>query len=220
MVLVHGAWHGGWCWSRVEPLLRAKGHTVYSPTLTGLCERAHLISPSVNLTTHIEDVVGEIRYKELTNIVLCGHSYGGMVITGVAERMADRICSIVFLDAFVPEDGQSVQDIAGIPAPGEISPPPVNLPGMVNDADAPWVVRQATPQPGATFTERLKVTGALARIPKRTYIRATGGRSPLFDAAYARLRQDAAWTTREIACRHDAMLDRPAELTKMLIAAA
>src|ERR1700728_4589280 len=110
-VLVHGAWHGGWCWRRVTDRLTVKGHRVYTPTLTGVADRSHLLSESVNLSTHVTDVVNLIRWEEMTDIVLCGHSYGGMVVTGVADKMSERIAALVYLDAFVPESGQSMQDL-------------------------------------------------------------------------------------------------------------
>ena len=109
-VLVHGAWHGGWCWKRVRPLLESRGHLVFTPTLTGLGERSHLLARETGLETHIADVVNVIRWEELSEVVLCGHSYGGMVISGVADRVPDRIRSLVYLDAFVPSDGQSLFD--------------------------------------------------------------------------------------------------------------
>ena len=109
-VLVHGAWHGGWCYKRVARLLRQAGHEVYTPTLTGLGERAHLINRAIDLDTHVQDIVGVICCEELSDVVLCGHSYGGMVITGVAEQIAAKIRSLVYLDAFVPENGKSLMD--------------------------------------------------------------------------------------------------------------
>ena len=109
-VLVHGAWHGGWCWRRVSDRLLTAGHRVFTPTLTGLADRAHLLTPEVNLMTHVQDVVGLIQSEELEDIVLCGHSYGGMVITGVAEALRSRIDAMVYLDAFVPEPQQSLVD--------------------------------------------------------------------------------------------------------------
>ena len=117
-VLVHGAAHGGWCWQRVSDHLTAKGRGVFAPTLTGLCERSHLLNETVNLTTHINDIVNEITWKDLERVVLVGHSYGGMVITGVAEQLESRIASIVFVDAFIPGDGQSVVDVINALVPG------------------------------------------------------------------------------------------------------
>ena len=112
-VLVHGAWHGGWCWVRVADRLQAQGHSVYRPTLTGLGERAHLMRADVNLSTHVADIVNAFKYEQLADVVLCGHSYGGFVISGVAEQCAPAIASIVFLDAFVPNDGESMLAITG-----------------------------------------------------------------------------------------------------------
>ncbi len=110
-VLVHGAWHGSWCWKRVRKELQTEGHDVFTPTLTGVAERSHLISPQVNLDTHVADVVNLIRWEELTDVVLCGHSYGGCVITGVADRIPERLRALVYLDAFILENGQSLHDV-------------------------------------------------------------------------------------------------------------
>ena len=110
-VLVHGAWHGGWCWIKVAEPLRTQGHRVFAPTLTGLGERAHLVSPDINLDTHIQDIVGVLESEELMDVILVGHSYAGMVITGVAERVTDRLSALVYVDAFVPENGQSMLSI-------------------------------------------------------------------------------------------------------------
>jgi pimeloyl-ACP methyl ester carboxylesterase len=110
-VLVHGAWHGGWCWRRVADRLTAAGHRVFTPTLTGLGERKHLMCASITLDTHVQDVCNLIRFEELSDICLVGHSYAGMVVSLVAEAMEDRISSFVFLDAFVPEDGETPLDL-------------------------------------------------------------------------------------------------------------
>ena len=110
-VLVHGAWHGAWCWRRVARLLTQSGHEVFAPTLTGVGERSHLLTPDVGLDTHVLDIVNEMKWQELNNVVLVGHSYGGMVISGAAEKMEKAIASIVMLDAFVPEDGQAIVDL-------------------------------------------------------------------------------------------------------------
>ena len=166
-VLVHGAWHGGWCYKRVARLLREAGHEVYTPTLTGLGERAHLMSRSIDLGTHIQDVVGVIRCEELSGVVLCGHSYGGMVIAGVAEQIAATIRSLVYLDAFVPESGKSVFDYlpaeqsAGMRADAEqngegykVTPIPAAA-FAVNAKDAAWVDAMCVKQPLATFEQKL-----------------------------------------------------------------
>ena len=218
-LLVHGAWHGGWCWDQVSARLTALGHVVIAPTLTGLCERSHLLSPTVNLTTHIDDVAGEIRFKDLSNIVLCGHSYGGMVITGVAERYADRIGSIVYLDAFLPRDGQSLDDITG-----HASQPGVNptrkASAFMDPKNAAWADARLTPQPVETFREKLKVTGAVERIPKRTFVQATIGEAPFFAATFERAKTTPGWKTLQVNSRHDVMVDHPDEMTRILLDAA
>ncbi len=112
-VLVHGGGHGGWCYQRVARILRASGHEVYAPTLTGLGERSHLLNSDVDLHRHIEDVVAVLHYEDLRDVILVGHSYGGMVITGVADRASDRIGRLVYLDAATPRNGQSLVDVAG-----------------------------------------------------------------------------------------------------------
>jgi pimeloyl-ACP methyl ester carboxylesterase len=229
-VLVHGAWHGGWCWRRVADRLRALEHVVYTPTLTGLGERSHLIAPTVGLTTHITDIVNVIAWEELDNIVLCGHSYGGMVVAGVAERAFEKIRSIVFLDAFLPRDGDATVDL--VPQPfqqamrdrlnaGETLLPPRSAESFaVNEADRAWIDRMCGPQPAAAIAEKIALTGAYERIPRKTYIRAVGYPNAAFDGAYARTREDASWRTDEVACGHDVMVDRPDWLADRLIAAA
>jgi pimeloyl-ACP methyl ester carboxylesterase len=178
-VLVHGAWHGSWCWKRVRKELQARGHDVFTPTLTGVADRSHLLSPAVNLETHILDIVNLIHWEELTDLVLCGHSYGGCVITGVADRMPERIRSLVYLDAFVPEDGDNqlqhlpemlaTRLLEGTKNVGEgwkVPPIPAAV-FNVNAADREWVDRQCTLHPLATMQQRLRLTGGLQKIKNR-----------------------------------------------------
>ena len=214
-VLVHGAWHGGWCWQRVCDRLTARGHRVFAPTLTGVGERSHLSSPTVDLSTQILDVVNEIRWKDLENVVLVGHSYGGMVITGVAEQVASRIASIVYLDAFVPADGQSIKDLGGKVDAGPFTTPIPAARFGVSEADRAWVDSKMTPQSTACFTEKLKVTGAYQRISKKTYIRAKN--FPGFAGTLERVGKDASWKTHVVDCGHDVMIDKPDELTGLLV---
>lgn len=221
-VLVHGAWHGGWCWERVARLLRKQGHEVYAPTLTGLCERSHLASAAINLNTHVTDVVNEIKWKELEDIVLVGHSYGGMIVTSVAEQLADRIASIMYLDAFLPLDGQSLYDIVGGAHPssgGIVDPLPAEF-FAVNEQDRPWVNRMTTPQSEATFNQRVTVTGAVEQIGRKTFVRALQGAIPPFAIIYDRLAQDPSWTCYEIDCGHDMMIDKPEATAEILNNAA
>jgi pimeloyl-ACP methyl ester carboxylesterase len=214
-VLVHGAWHGGWCWQRVCDRLTARGHRVFAPTLTGVCERSHLDSPSVDLSTQIRDVVNEIRWKDLENVVLVGHSYGGMVISGVAEQVAAKIASIVYLDAFVPADGQSIGDLGGKVDAGPFTAPIPAARFAVNEADRAWVDSKMTPQSTACFTEKIKLTGAYQRIARKAYIRAKNFAG--FATTLEKVRNDPSWKTWVVDCGHDVMLDKPDELTSILM---
>lgn len=221
-VLVHGAWRGGWIWRRVADVLRARGHAVYAPTLSGLGERSHLSSERISLTTHVMDVVNELMWKDLSNIVLCGHSYGGMVITAALEHISERVSSVVYLDAFFPADGQSLYDLTGEsypPVPQMVAPIPAEV-FNVNVADRAWVNAKATPQCSACFTQHVSLTGARERVPQKTYLLAGSFSFPPFRAAYERLSQDPGWTTRIIQGGHDVMLDNPQGLAEMLIDAA
>ena len=230
-VLVHGAWCGGWCYARVADLLRERGHRVFTPTLTGQGERSHLLTGTVNLSTHITDVLSVLHYEGLSDVVLAGHSYGGVVVTGVADRIPERISSLVYLDAFIPEDGQSLFDI-NIPANvqryianagdfgGLAIPSPPAAFFNVNAADAPRVDALATPLPLGCFSERLKLTGKHREIGKRTYVHATErpGPSP-FKPFYERVKDDPAWTAHTLACGHHVMLDMPEKTAAILEAA-
>jgi pimeloyl-ACP methyl ester carboxylesterase len=228
-VLVHGAWHGGWCWRRVSDRLRAPGHTVFTPTLTGLGERSHLFSGNINLTTHVTDVVNVLEWESLSDVVLCGHSYGGMVITGVAEAVPDRIASLVYLDAFVPADGQSLfgfsqaesvqSRLAGALGGLGISPVPAAA-FAVNEKDRDLVDSKCTPQPIGTFSERVHLAGRAGSITRRMYIVARGWSPSPFARFAEQVKGDPAWDFRELACGHDTMLDMPEETAALLVAAA
>jgi pimeloyl-ACP methyl ester carboxylesterase len=225
-VLVHGAWHGSWCWKRVRKALQSQGHDVFAPTLTGVADRSHLISPHVDLETHIADVVNLLGWEELEDVVLCGHSYAGCVVTGVADRLPERIRALVYLDAFVPEDGQSLYDT--LPAPAREAQleaarnggdgwrvPPIPAEAFnVNAADRAWVNAQCTPQPLATFQQRLRLH---ANVPpeKVTYVLATGWENSPFPPFHA-LARKRGWRTISVACGHDVMLDLPNDLTRIL----
>ncbi|HUN59048.1 MAG TPA: alpha/beta hydrolase [Candidatus Binataceae bacterium] len=220
LVLVHGAWHGGWCWRRVADRLTSAGHRVFTPTLTGLADRSHLASERVNLSTHVTDIVNLIRWEGLSDIVLCGHSYGGMVITGVADRAPGQIASLVYLDAYVPENGQSLVDIRPLDLPTALALPPFPADYFnVNEKDRAWVDRQCTAHPIACATERLGLTGAYRGVRRRIFIRAINYPSPHFEAAYQRAKANPAWVTHEVACGHEVMLDMPELLAELLEAA-
>lgn len=214
-VIVHGAWAGAWGWDRVAERLRGKGHRVHVPTLSGLGERSHLALLPITLTTHIEDIVNEMVWHELTDVVLVAHSYGGFVATGVIERAADRIAAIVYLDAFIPEDGQSFEDIMGEKLTGPVTAvPEIGDNEYPTKAERDRIAALATPQPTGTFTERLKVTGAYLGVPRKTYILATGWDG--FGSVASPLRNDPAWTVHELPCGHDVPLLMPEELAGLL----
>jgi pimeloyl-ACP methyl ester carboxylesterase len=227
-VLVQGAWHGSWCWKRVRKALREQGHDVFTPSLSGVGERSHLLSRDVNLNTHIEDVVNLIRWEELSDVVLCGHSYGGAVISGVADRVPERLRALVYLDAFVLENGQSLHDT--LPAAqrdmqldltkkygdGWKVPP---IPGAVfnvNAADLAWVDSQCTMQPLATFQQPLTLTGTAGAALPTTFILASGWSDSPFPKFYERAKAKG-WKTLSIPCGHDVMLDQPEQLTAALL---
>ena len=225
-VLVHGTSSGGWCWRRVADLLQARGHKVYTPTLTGLADRSHLMSKDITLDTHILDVVNLIKWEGLTDVCLCGHSSGGVVISGAIERVLPSVSSIVFLDAFLPENGQRPSDwnspearaaVARALEKGEISRPPVPKDRYnINERDRDWAQAQATPQPIGVSLHPIKLTGARDRVAKKTYIRATGYPHPHFDRYYAQTRADPSWRTYEVPCGHIVMLDMPQRLAEIL----
>lgn len=216
-VLVHGAWAGGWAWMRVADRLVSRGHRVFAPTLSGLGERSHLAGSSISLTTHINDVVNEIRWKDLTDLVLVGHSYGGFVITGVVEKIAEHIRSIVYVDAFIPSDGQAFADLApewNLPPDALIPAQPAVEGDYRDDADRIWVNAKATPQPAGTFSERARISGAYHAIAKKAYVHATVWGPP--SNKVAELCADPDWRVHEIACGHDIPIEMPDELTDIL----
>jgi pimeloyl-ACP methyl ester carboxylesterase len=229
-MLVHGAWHGGWCWRRVADRLRREGHAVFTPTLTGLGERSHLLSTAIDLHTHIADVVNVIKWEDLNDVVLCGHSYGGFVISGVAEEMAALIRSMVFLDAFLPENGDTILKLTGSAVQdairaatqrGELGVPPRPAEAFgVNEADRQWVDSLCVPQPIGTFTSPIALGGARERIARKTYIRAKGYHNPSFDRAFAAVQSDPSWQCYQMPCGHDVMIDMPDRLSALLLQAA
>jgi pimeloyl-ACP methyl ester carboxylesterase len=226
-VLIHGAWHGGWCWKRVRQALQAQGHEVFTPTLTGVADRSHLLSRAVNLDTHIEDVVNLIRSEELSDVVLCGHSYGGCVISGVADRIPERIGALVYLDAFVLADGENLLQhvhesqrnllLEGAKNLGEgwkVPPIPAEV-FKVNAKDLEWVKRQCSMQPLACFEQPLKLGEGIHKIKNVTFILATGWDDSPFPPFYEPAKAKG-WRTLTMTCGHDVMLDSPAELTQVL----
>jgi pimeloyl-ACP methyl ester carboxylesterase len=228
-VLVHGAWHGGWCYGRVAQRLRSEGHEVYTPTLTGLGERSHLLDDKTDLNTHIQDVLNVIKWQDLDQIILCGHSYGGMIITGVADAVPERIANLVYLDAYVPKDGESIWDYMSgerqqvllrdaKPYNGHavIAPPPAHF--GVDPRNQAWVASKMTPQPMLTLTQPIRLSGGYGQTRKRVYVYATGPSS--MEGSYPELRDDPAWDVKITECGHDQMVDAPDQVAAILIHAA
>ena len=230
-VLIHGAWHGGWCWGPVAGNLRAQGHKVYAPSLSGLADRSHLLSTSITLDTHIADIVNLFQWEEIENAVLVGHSYGGWPISGAAERLVGKIASIVYVDAFVPENGQRGMDLSSAQfrkalqeaiANGEAGRPvpDANVFKIVEPSNVRWVQSKMTPQPTFVSTSPIALTGARDRIARNAYIRATGYPQPAFDGYLAAAKADRSWRTFELSAResgHDIMVDAPRRLAEILI---
>jgi len=221
-VLVHGAWRGSWCWKRVRRALQQQGHEVFTPTLTGVGERSHLLSEKVDLQTQTLDVLNLIQWEELNDFVLCGHSYGGMVVSGVADRIPERVRSLVFLDAFVPEHGERLTDFAPISddrlIDGWKSVPISAEAFSVNLVDRAWVDRQCTVQSVACFRQAVQLTGGITRIKHISYLYASGwaGHQSPFYPFYEKAKS-RGWKTSEIDCGHDVMLDRPDAVTTLLL---
>lgn len=225
-VLVHGAWHGGWCWRRVAPLVRAAGHEVFTPTLTGLGERSHLANANIDLHTHVQDVVHVLEFEDLSDVILVGHSYGGMVITGVSEQAAHRLQHLVYLDAFVPRHGQALLDLVSpqfreavqAQATGGLMPPfPVREYGVFAEDDVQWVEPKLAPHPLQTIATPVSLTNPAALALPKTYVYCNNPAMGFFEAFAERTRSEQGWRYRELATGHDAMVTMPRELTTLLL---
>ena len=236
-VLVHGAWHGGWCWKKVAPLLRQTGAQVHVPTLTGLGERSHLaglLDPSLlNLDLHIQDVVRLLEYDDLRQVTLVGHAYAGMVITGVAESCPERLGHLVYVNGVVPRDGEAMVDqLESVRGPqfvtwvrGQIEkdegffPAPATLQdvarrwGITDPSDQAWVLSLVTPHPVASFAQPIRVRRPEARSVPRSFI---GSSESGFDSV-AEMAQRAGWETFHIDTGHDPMITTPEELANILL---
>jgi pimeloyl-ACP methyl ester carboxylesterase len=214
IVLVHGAWAGAWSWKGAAKLLRQRGFDVYAPSMTGIAERSHVAPEHVSLASHVADIAGLMRYEELENVLLVGHSYGGMVITGAADREPDRVAGMIYLDAFVPESGQSLWDLVGPQGEaqhrkmaqdfdGGKSVPRPPSPTALSPVDAERIGRMFTPQPIKTLADKFVSVRAEQTWPKRHYIlcRAYAGSS--FHAIAARVKDAPGWSYGEFDALHD-----------------
>lgn len=229
LVAVHGAWSAGWAWHKMKPLLRARGVELIAPTLTGLGERAHLLNPSVGLETHIRDITALLVMEDLNDVILLGHSYGGMVVTGVADRVPERIIRLIYLDAFVPEDGQCVFDLlppqiaesmrARVTSEGEgWKILPNSLPPDTSEQDRVWIVSRRGPQPLATHEEKLHLRSVSPPSCTRAYIYCLRvGLGDVFGPVAARIRLREGWTYRQIDASHSPHVTAPERLTEVLL---
>jgi pimeloyl-ACP methyl ester carboxylesterase len=236
-VLVHGAWHGGWCWRRVVDRLHAQGHRAHAVTLTGLGERAHLMSPLITLETHIADVTGLIEAEELQQVVLAVHSYAGMIGTAVADRMADRLKHLMYVDAVVPKPGESWSSThasatrearlaAAQGSPDYSFPPPDPSVFGLAAQDHAWVQRRQTPHPGHTYQAPLQFDPRRVAAVPRTFVDCVNPRLGTIDSIRPRVRDarfwEGAWAGGagmrivEMQPGHDPMVSAPAELAALL----
>lgn len=228
-VLVHGAWHGGWCWSRVSGLLRAAGHRVFTPTLTGLGERSHLLSPDIDLETFVLDVCNVLTWEELRDVVLVGHSFGGLAVSGAADRMPERIRHLVYLDAFLlPPDTSAFDTLPAevvakleqsAAATGGIAPPRPTSLGLTADEDIAFVQGRLTPHPIGTYREPLALKHPLGNDLPVTYLSCTQPRFAAVAAAHEWARETFGncWKWAELPCGHDAMVAAPALVAQALM---
>lgn len=232
-VLVHGGGHGGWCYQPVARLLRAQGHEVYAPTLTGLGERSHLLNPDIDLDTHITDVVNTLEYEDLNDVILVGHSYGGMVITGVADRASKRVGHRVYLDAATPQDGESLLDLAapllnaarrharienGVELVLDPGTDPLGFYGVTDPAQIEWMKTRLTPHPWKSFEQKLRLHNptALTRIPQ-SHIVCT---STLSGRNVEALKAQAEGRLWDIDTGHDLMITEPQRVAELLMRVA
>ena len=233
-LLVHGAWHSGECWERVVPLLASAGHRVLAPSLTGHGDKAHLLSPEVGLDTHIEDISRLILEEELTEVVLVGHSYAGLVVSGVANRLPERIAHLVYLDAMLPEDGESVLDImpltqgrieeaAKTDVPWRIPPlpelpPPLGLFGVTDPADLAWLRTLLSDEPVRCFQQPVRLDNPAVRTIPRTHIHCLNKPRDVPRRPVPAIQPNGSpaqvW---ELPTGHDCMITMPAELTELLL---
>ena len=222
-VLVHGGWHGGWCWKKVVPLLRNAGHGVFTPTLTGLGERAHLLTPDIDLMTHVQDILGVLEYEDLQRVILVGHSSGGMLLSDVADQAATRVSHLVYLDAFLPEPGKAVREYAdGVALDDEVRVHgdgwrlPLRLTlenlGVTDSADVACMAPRLGDHPYKTMTQPPQVTPDRLHSLQRTYIQTTPG-----FAQHAERAKRWGFGYYEVSGGHDVMVTKPAELVKIFL---
>lgn len=236
-VLVHGAWHGGWCWRSVADVLRAHGHRVFVPSLTGLGDRAHLFSKDISLQTHVEDILSVVDSEELSDFVLVGHSYAGMVISGVADTLGERVSRYVYLDARLPFDmspgasfswsGFDTPEIRearlkSVHEQGKgvaLPPPPPGAFAVTKPSDVAWLQRHLRPMPVQTYIGTFTFKSSGSNGLKRTYIAAITPPYATLVSTHNRIRGDTTWSFKTIEAGHDSMVTAPDELASLLMLA-
>ena len=235
-VLAHGSWHGGWCWKKVADRLRAKGHAVYAPSYTGMGDRAHLLSKDITINTFAEDLVQVIQSEELSNVILVGHSFGGVPISGAADRVPEKIARLVYLDSVLVESGRSAfsyyppaEAEARIKAAekatnGVAVPVPQQLPavwglGKEGDPDYDWARRRLSPHPLQTYTTALTFKGPVGNNLPRTYIHSTQPSHPVLEDSRKLVRSWSGWKWVDLAAPHDSMITHPEAVVELLLAA-
>ena len=226
-VLVHGTGHGGWCWQKVTPILRAAGSEVYAPTLTGLADRSHLLECGVDLTTHVTDITRLLFYEDLSDVVLVGHSYAGMVITAVAATAPERLKQLIYLDAYLPDEGQTEVDLWPPDMRAEIEADAAasrgtrlvtpELMGITDSTMAEWTRERITPHPMSTYMEAVPRGSARSAALPRAYITCTEGPLTSLLGRFAEKARAAGWPVRAIATGHDVMLIDPEAVAKLLL---
>jgi pimeloyl-ACP methyl ester carboxylesterase len=226
-LVAHGAWGAGWAWKRMHPVLRAAGHELLTPSYTGLGERGHLAGPAIDLETHVRDVLGVLEFEDLRDVALIGHSYGGMVATAVADRAADRLARLIYLDAFVPRDGQSMFDLLPPRARDRMREqarvegegwrvPPNPLPPDTAEADLPWLNARRMPQPLATFEQPLRLARGETALPRSYVYCARFGPGDVFRPFAERARREPGWRAYELDASHSPHVTAPDALARLL----
>lgn len=232
-VLAHGSWHGGWCWRPVADQLRAAGHRVFTPSYTGMGDRVHLISKSITIDTFIDDLVNVIESEELEDVVLVGHSFGGVPITGVADRIPERLAHLVYFDSVLLENGQdSFSNYPKEEAEARIAAAAKKTDGLAVPVPSPlppvwgieqgtpeyeWAVRQLTPHPLGSYTSPLNLNNPIGNGVPATYIHCTAPSHPVLESSRELAKAQQGWNWVEIKAPHEAHITHPALLTDVLL---
>lgn len=227
-VLVHGAWHGGWCWAHVAELLRTKGHKVYTPTLTGLGERHHLMRPDITLSTFVHDIANVLIWEDLSQVTLVGHSFAGLVITGVADILRERLQQLVYLDAFILASGVStfgtlpdvvvgkLRAAAARQPQASLPPPKPGSLGLFKPEDIDFVQSRLTPQPLGAYETALQLDHPVGNGLPCTYVHCTTPSFSAVDSSRLWVKENTDWRWEELKAGHDAMVSAPGLLAECL----